>query len=88
MVPAAARADKVAKPRLREVSTQLTQAVMGLEGHEGLMSAEAGRSMRPSIWRSRGTRAASRASPCYDSMPACGYVLHAIARVGQETRRA
>jgi len=81
MVPEAARADKVAKPRFREVSTQLTQAVMGLEGHAGLMSAEAGRSMRPSIWRSRGTRAASRASPCYDSMPACA-ACHCARRPG------
>ena len=39
MVPEAARADKVAKPRFREVSTQLTEAVMGLEGHKALLSA-------------------------------------------------
>jgi len=49
MVPEAARADKVAKPRFREVSTQRPKAVMGLEGHEALLSAEVGRSMRPSI---------------------------------------
>ena len=44
---------------------------MGLEGHEALLSAGVPGSMRSSIWRSRGTQAASRASPCYDSMPAC-----------------
>jgi len=49
LVPEAARADKVAKPRFREVSTQGPKAVMGLEGHEALLSAEVGRSMRPSI---------------------------------------
>ena len=49
MVPEAARADKVAKPRFREVSTQRPKGVMGLEGHEALLSAAVGHSMRPSI---------------------------------------